>query len=724
MIKVVANLPKYILLLAGTYCYAQDTITAQDSVRTTQLEEVVVTGQFEPQSLKKSVHNVRVITRADIQRQAANNLADVLNQYLNITVQPSGNDGRSTVSMFGLDGQYFKVLVDNVPLIGETGLGNNIDLTQINLDDVERIEIIEGSMGVTHGANAVSGILNIITKKSSRKKWEVTATLQEETVSNEFALFDEGRHIQALKVSHNITPGLFVSVGGNRNDFAGFFDNREGKDYVDTNNSLLRGYSWLPKEQIVTNALIGYTKNKFRLFYKFDYFTENVDYYNPVVVPVDNYPFEPTYYSQDKRFITDRYYHHLNSYGHLFSDITYNVSISHQKQARDEEKFNYYILSDEERNNARATYQSKEVIYSTGTFTNFFKNNARYDLQIGYEAVNENGFASAASGTFRDENQLAGDVRARLENYDVFASAEIGCTERFSVRPGFRYSFQSRFENQNAMSLGIRYLFNKGIEVRASVGKSYRTPGFDELYTYFVDSNHNLQGNENLLPEQGMSYEASIKKGTYFDSGLQLSNNLIVSHLNISDRISLILGSVDPIWEYRYMNIDEYRIWNIATSHQAAYKNLEARFGASVVGVSQKIDTGALNAISDDDYLFSLQMNSSLAYMIPKWNTTLAVYYKYNGRFQQFTESTDLENNVTFNRSEVEAYSMMDASVRKSFFKNKFDVTLGARNLLDIKNIQTTGTGGNGAHSAGSNSLLLAYGRSYFLKLTYNLNFN
>ncbi|WP_238698814.1 TonB-dependent receptor plug domain-containing protein, partial [Flavobacterium circumlabens] len=93
--------------------------------------EVVVTGQFEPQSIKKSVFNVRVISSQDIQNLAANNLADVLNQYLNITVRPSSTSGRSTVSLFGLDAQYFKILVDNVPLVNEAGLGNNTDLSQI-----------------------------------------------------------------------------------------------------------------------------------------------------------------------------------------------------------------------------------------------------------------------------------------------------------------------------------------------------------------------------------------------------------------------------------------------------------------------------------------------------------------------------------------------------------------------------------------------------------------
>ena len=64
---------------------------------------------------------------------------------------------------------YTKVLIDNIPVIGDTGLGSNIDLTKINLDNIERIEIVKGSMGVEYGNGAVAGVINIITKKEQKK---------------------------------------------------------------------------------------------------------------------------------------------------------------------------------------------------------------------------------------------------------------------------------------------------------------------------------------------------------------------------------------------------------------------------------------------------------------------------------------------------------------------------------------------------------------------------
>src|SRR6187402_678131 len=172
------NCKSLILFSLGFSTSAMAQQVVVDSIKTNQIAPVVVTAQFEPQSIKKSVFNVTRISKEDIKNQAANNLSDVLNQYLNIRIMPDSGTGRSTVSMFGLDANYFKILVDNIPLVNDTGSGNNIDLTQVNLDDIEQIEIIEGSMGVTHGANAVSGVLNIITKKGGGYKWQISATVQ------------------------------------------------------------------------------------------------------------------------------------------------------------------------------------------------------------------------------------------------------------------------------------------------------------------------------------------------------------------------------------------------------------------------------------------------------------------------------------------------------------------------------------------------------------------
>lgn len=683
----------------------------QDTTRVNQLQEVVVTAQFEPQSIKKSVHNVRVITRKDIENQAATNLSDVLNQYLNITIIPNSGTGQSSVSLFGLDGSYFKILVDNVPIVSDNSMGNNIDLTQISLEDIEQIEIIEGSMGVTHGANAVSGILNIITKKNSKYKWQVNAFVQEETVGKEYKTFQKGRHIQSFKVSSKINSNWFTSLGINRNDFKGFFDNKKGKDYFNINNldDKLRGYTWLPREQYFTTATINYSKNNFRAFYKFDYLDETIEYYNLNILTLPNPPFEDVLFSNDKRFFTTRLYHHLNAVGNLYK-LKYNVSLSHQKQTRNEETFEYYLLDKKERDVNKTKLQEANVLYSTGTITNFFTN-TKADIQLGYEFTNTKGFALVDGA-----NQTKVPISKRLENYDFFMVSEIKPNDKFSIRPGIRVSIQSQFDSQYASSLGLKYLFKNGWEARSSMGKSFRVPSFEELYSKIKFSGHQFYGNENLIPEKSTSYELSVKKKFLFKKNLAESR-FSFNYLDVDDRIEMAyIGTEDNSPLYQYININTYKMWNASMNHSIKIGKLDVNLGAILVGVSQVIDDG--EAVSDDRFLYNLQGNASVNYELTKWNTLVSLYYKYNGVQQQFQRTTE-NGQPVYRLSEIEGYSFMDASIRKSFLSKKIEITLGARNLLDVTRINQGLS--EGVHTS-SSSIVLGYGRSYFLKLMYNLN--
>ena len=700
------SITSLLIILSNCLVFSQE--VNMDSLKVTKLSEVVVTAQIEPQSLKKSVHNVKVISAQDIANLGANNLGDILNQYINITVRPSSNSGKSTVSMFGLDAGYFKILVDNVPLVNEGGLGNNTDLSQINLNDIEQIEIIEGSMGVTHGANAVTGILNIITKKSTKEKWNIVATIQEETVGKEFSLFDKGRHIQNLKISHNITDNWFVSIGSNRNDFRGFLGDRKGKNY--NVNDGIRGYSWLPKEQWQNNMLVSYKKNDFRAFYKLEWFDEVINFYGSAAQSGYNSQYGSYKYGDDQRFYSTRFYHHLNAVGKLFSQLNYNISLSHQYQKREVEDFRYNISDDAELNNTKQKDQSMEVYYSTGTLSNFFKNK-KVDFQLGYETIKNNGFAIVD-----EENNQKKEVSKSIDNIDFFAISEIQLTDSFSIRPGVRYSFQSLFENQYAISLGNRLLLPKKYEIRASIGKSYRTPTFTELYSQIIFDGHYFVGNEDLIPETSTSYETSIKKQIDLTPEIDLKTNFMMSYLNVDDRITSALTGFEgatPIYEY--INISKFKSINFALSNAIQSENWKFSLGGSLTGISREIEN--LEFSSDNKFLYNFNLNSSLSYTLPKEGATFSTYYKFTGKTQQYLSTTD-----GYVLSEIEPYSWLDASIRKLFYKNKIELTIGTRNLLNINNVNQSNLN-QGAGHAVSSQVLLAYGRSYFFKLTYNLNF-
>src|SRR5690606_23632369 len=121
---------------------------------------VVITGEVEPQSAKKSVYQVRTIPMERIQAQGSTRLQDVLNTELNIRFDQDLSLGGSNLNMLGLSGQNVKVLIDGVPMIGRQGVENEININQINVSSIERIEIVEGPMSVIYGADALAGVIN------------------------------------------------------------------------------------------------------------------------------------------------------------------------------------------------------------------------------------------------------------------------------------------------------------------------------------------------------------------------------------------------------------------------------------------------------------------------------------------------------------------------------------------------------------------------------------
>ncbi|MEO9894578.1 TonB-dependent receptor plug domain-containing protein, partial [Aurantibacter sp.] len=506
---------------------------SKDSVKTTNLKEVVVTGQYSKQSVDKAVFQVKVIPRTVIDNLAANNLADVLNQTLNINIIPNASSGKSGVQLFGLDSQYFKILVDNIPLINDEGLGNNTDLTQLNLDDVEQVEIVEGSMGVQYGSNAVSGIINIITKKSSKYKWQITPYLQEETISNEYGLFDQGRHIQSLKVGHNFSNNWYINGTYTRNDFAGHFGDREGQNYEFNDGN--RGYEWLPKLQNNAKALIRFNTEKTSAFYRLEYFDERVSRYDSVVRTNLNSATQTTNpTASDEIFTSERFNHHFNLTGNLFKTANYDVSFSYQQQKRNVETYNYRIKTQEEFDNEFFEYESRKGLYSRGTLNNLFTNNWS-NYQLGYEISSIDGYSSSLAGDFETDN-----IKRRIENYDVFTSAEYSLSEKISLRPGIRVMFSSKFDVQSAFSLSSRYLFKNGFQLRAVLGSAPRNPNYDELFTYFVDVNHDVQGNDQINPERGYSGFLHLKKDFWTtDENWLLRNKLSAWYMSVDDRIEL-----------------------------------------------------------------------------------------------------------------------------------------------------------------------------------------
>ena len=83
------------------------------------------------------------------------------------------------MTMMGLKGQNVKILIDGMPIIGRQGTSNEININQVDINTIERIEIVEGPMSVVYGADALAGVIfinpmhmpSVVGKKYYLKCW-------------------------------------------------------------------------------------------------------------------------------------------------------------------------------------------------------------------------------------------------------------------------------------------------------------------------------------------------------------------------------------------------------------------------------------------------------------------------------------------------------------------------------------------------------------------------
>ncbi|MCG3144974.1 MAG: Vitamin B12 transporter BtuB [Gammaproteobacteria bacterium] len=161
------------VILAG-HLWAAAPVIAEDAVT---LEPVIVSATRTGSAVTNTATGITVISREQIDARGAADVADVLRGYGGVQVSDLFGDGsRPTISLRGFGGN-----AQNNTLIMVDGrrLNNSDqgapDLSTIQLQDVERIEIVQGSAATLYGDQAVGGVINIITRTPTRLRGSVRA---------------------------------------------------------------------------------------------------------------------------------------------------------------------------------------------------------------------------------------------------------------------------------------------------------------------------------------------------------------------------------------------------------------------------------------------------------------------------------------------------------------------------------------------------------------------
>lgn len=149
----------------------------------TELGEVVVTATRTPKALKDAPVVTRVITSDEIAKADATNIQDLLTEELPGLEFGYAMNQETSLNMSGFGGNAVLFLVDGERLAGETM--DNVDYNRLNLGNIGQVEIVKGASSALYGANAVGGVVNLITRERT-EPWHVNVNTRYRSFGNEW----------------------------------------------------------------------------------------------------------------------------------------------------------------------------------------------------------------------------------------------------------------------------------------------------------------------------------------------------------------------------------------------------------------------------------------------------------------------------------------------------------------------------------------------------------
>lgn len=124
-------------------------------------DPIVVTGTRRQRRQRTAPISTEVLSRFDIERSGARNLAEALEAMPGLRITPDVT-GAVQIQLRGFDADHVLVLIDGQRISGRKN--GAVDLTRLGIEPIERIEIVKGPASALYGADALGGVINIITR--------------------------------------------------------------------------------------------------------------------------------------------------------------------------------------------------------------------------------------------------------------------------------------------------------------------------------------------------------------------------------------------------------------------------------------------------------------------------------------------------------------------------------------------------------------------------------
>lgn len=552
-------------LLAAITVFVMGGVTAQaEELPVYSFDEVVVTATRTENDVKKVPASTQVITQEDIKRGGATSVRNALSMYANIFQKSKVRGGGHDIIIRGMETKHSLVMVNGRRISNEAdanGLGNAMSLDRININDVEKIEIVRGPSSALYGSEAMGGVLNIITKPS-----------KEQTL------------LTGLEHTSEDTSHWWHADTGRIGNFSMTFDARFNK----INRSMLDTATESdPYGTAQTyNASLNYYVNDHSYVNAYmDYYSQHLktDMGTPAMKPITlttssgkmslsgqamlegtgSKAFKQKNYGISWNGKTDKNDWQIQAYMSKFnwSDTSNTKVLGSIPPAGMEGMFNYLL---QKKNTYDFNHDEHNMWAIEGRDS--LRVNDHHRVTFGAEYVKDKvagtGLGSNGDGVHNitENGKTKSSSEKTLSSYAAYLQDEIEYGKWFIV-PAIRYDHHSAYGSHTSPKIGVTYNATDHFRIKANYGDGFKAPSVSQLF-YDLDrmmgsSYVHLTGNPNLKPEKSKSWdlgvEAEFGKGygslTYFDNDV---DNLIASIPKGKDSNGHNL--------YRYENVNKARI--------------------------------------------------------------------------------------------------------------------------------------------------------------------
>ena len=488
-----------------------------DSVcRQFDLNEVVVTGTRTPKFLKDTPIQTRVINARELARLDATNVQDLLQQELPGVEFSYAMNQQTHLNFSGFGGQGVLFLVDGERLAGETM--DDVDFTRLNMDNVERIEIVKGAASALYGSNATGGVINIITKRN-RQPWTLN-------VNARYAKHNEQRY--------GASWGLNSKHWNNM--LSAHFNRMDNYDVHSAANPVTRIISTVYGDKTVNlkEQLTWSPVSNFSLTGRAGYF------------------FRETVRSADQP----------ERYRDFSGGLRMNWQISDADDLQASYAFDQYDKSDYQR-------ITRLDIRDYSNVQNSFR--LLYNHTFGGGDV-----LTVGSDLLHDylyNTNLEGETR-KQDCWDLFAQYDWRLNDQWELVGALRYDYFSDGKDSHLTpKLNVCYKPLRNLAIRAGYGMGFRAPTLKEKYYNFDMSGiWIVEGNEHLKSEVSHNFNLSAEytKGHY-NYTASIYYNKVKNKL--STAAPYFKTAEDKLPYLPYSNLDDYSVCGGEVGAQAKWNN-------------------------------------------------------------------------------------------------------------------------------------------------------